>query len=112
MLNDGATLTPVIVNGWQQGWVLPEPAARAPVHTRSIVCRSFRRDDGLFDIDARFVDTRPFDYDSEFRGHCPAGAALHHMQLRVTFDRVRTIVALQAAMPGNFLVQGRVHRGD
>jgi hypothetical protein len=81
-----------------QGWLLPEPAPRQPVHTRSIVCRSFRRDDGLIDIDARFMDTRPFDYDSEFRGECAAGEALHHMQLRVTLDAARTVVDLVSVM--------------
>jgi hypothetical protein len=29
---------------------------RQAVHTRSIVCRSFRRDDGMLDIDGRFID--------------------------------------------------------
>ena len=42
------------------GWILPPPAARDTVHTRSIVCRSFRRDDKMIDIDGRFIDTRPF----------------------------------------------------
>jgi hypothetical protein len=86
--------------GLDAGWLLPAPAPREAVHTRSILCRSFRRDDGLFDIDGRFVDTRPFAYDSEFRGHCPAGSALHHMQLRLTIDRTRHIRALHTAMPG------------
>ena len=82
------------------GWCLPPPAPREAVHTRSIVCRSFRRDDGLLDIDARFIDTRPFAYDSEFRGPCPPGSALHHMQIRLTVDRERRIQALASAMPG------------
>ena len=80
------------------GWILPAPAARVPVHTRSILCRSFRRDDGLMDIDGRFIDTRPFEYESEFRGMCTAGAALHHMQLRLTVDSTRHIHALVSAM--------------
>ena len=80
------------------GWCLPAPEPRGAVHTRSIVCRSFRRDDGLIDIDARFVDTRPFAYDSEFRGRCAPGSALHNMQLRVTLDRERRIQALVSAM--------------
>lgn len=82
------------------GWLLPAPAAREAVHTRSIVCRSFRRDDGMLDVDGRFVDTRPFGYDSEFRGPCPPGSALHHMQLRLTLDRERCIHELVSAMPG------------
>ena len=82
------------------GWRLPAPAPREAVHTRSIVCRSFRRDDGWIDVDGRFIDTRPFGYDSPFRGHCPPGSALHHMQLRLTVDREHRIRALVAAMPG------------
>ena len=82
------------------GWCLPSAAPREAVHTRSIVCRSFRRDDGLLDIDARFIDTRPFAYDSEFRGACAPGSALHNMQLRLTVDRERCIHALVSAMPG------------
>lgn len=81
------------------GWVLPEPAPREPLCTRSIVCRSFRREDGLIDIDGRFIDTRPFDYESPFRGVCHAGSALHHMQLRLTIDRGRQVVAVASAMP-------------
>jgi hypothetical protein len=80
------------------GWQLPPPAAREPIHTRSIVCRSFRRDDGLLEIDARFIDTRPFAYDSEFRGACAPGVALHNMQLRVSIDRERRVAALVSAM--------------
>jgi Protein of unknown function (DUF2889) len=81
------------------GWILPTPEARTIVHTRSIVCRSFLRDDGLVDVEGRFIDTRPFEYQSEWRGTTPAGAALHHMQLRVTLDSRRHIVALTSAMP-------------
>ena len=85
--------------GLDDGWVLPEPEARQAIQTRSMVFRSFRRDDGLIDIDARFADTRPFAYDNAFRGACAEGSALHHMQLRVTLDRKRTIVALVSAIP-------------
>ena len=86
--------------GIDDGWVLPAPAPRQAVQTRSMVFRSFRRDDGLIDIDARFADTRPFAYESAFRGACEAGSALHHMQLRVTLDRKRNILGLVSAMPG------------
>lgn len=81
------------------GWVLPAPESRERVHTRSIVCRGFRRSDGLFDIEGRFIDTRPFAYHSESRGDTPAGRALHHMQVRLTIDRQRVIRELVSAMP-------------
>ena len=80
------------------GWLLPAPAAREAVHTRSIVCRSFRRDDGLVDVDGRFIDTRPYAYISPWRGACEQGSALHNMQLRLTLSRERQIVALVAVM--------------
>jgi hypothetical protein len=81
------------------GWVLPAPEPRERVHTRSIVCRGFRRADGLFDIEGRFIDTRPFAYRSESRGDVDAGKALHHMQVRLTIDSARVIRALVSAMP-------------
>ena len=81
------------------GWLLPAPAPREAVHTRSIVCRSFRRPDGTVDVDGRFIDTRPFAYDSPWRGPCPPGSALHNMQLRLTLNRERQILALVSAMP-------------
>jgi hypothetical protein len=94
MLVPGEATHADIDNGWQ----LPEPVDRVPICTRSIVCRSFRRSDGGIDIDGRFLDTRPFAYDSDFRGPCEAGAALHNMQLRLTLDARRTIVTLQSTM--------------
>ena len=81
-----------------QGWLLPDPAPRQAMHTRSIVCRSFLRQDGLIDLDARFIDTRPFDYHSPFRGHCAAGDALHNMQMRLTINSGRQILAVVTVM--------------
>ncbi len=83
----------------ESGWVLPSPAERQRVHTRSIVCRGFKRADGLLDIEGRFIDTRAFAYSSEWRGHTPAGKALHHMQVRLTIDDQRVIRELVSAMP-------------
>ena len=82
------------------GWILPPPAVRRALHTRSIVCRSFKRDDGLFEIDGRFIDTRPFEYTSPHRGLCQAGSALHNMQLRLTLDSQRVVHDVVSAMPG------------
>lgn len=82
------------------GWILPPPAARTALHTRSIVCRSFKRGDGLFEIDGRFIDTRPFEYTSTHRGLCEAGSALHNMQLRLTLDSERVVQDVVSAMPG------------
>ena len=81
------------------GWILPEPAPREAVCTRSIVCRSFSRADAGIDIDGRFIDTRPFAYHSPWRGELQAGSVLHQMQLRLTLDRQRSIRSVVSAMP-------------
>lgn len=98
-LSDTRSPDELLQQNHDAGWILPPPDPRQIVHSRSIVCRSFLRDDGLIDIDGRFMDTRPFEYQSEWRGLTAAGEALHHMQLRVTLDGSRHIVALKSAMP-------------
>src|SRR6185503_19700597 len=39
---------------------LSAPAPRRHLHTRSITCEGFARDDGLWDIEARIVDTKTY----------------------------------------------------
>ena len=66
---------------------LKEPSGRAHLHTRSVECFGFRREDGLWDIDAHLVDTKTYDFANEHRGgRIAAGEALHRMALRVTID--------------------------
>jgi len=59
--------------------------SRRPVHTRQIVCVGYLRDDGLFDIEARLVDTRSGHSRLLFKD-VPAGGAIHEMRLVVTVD--------------------------
>lgn len=66
---------------------LPPPAARRHLHTRSIVCEGFLRDDGLWDIEASIVDTKTYAIDEPYRGHRAAGTHVHDMVLRLTLDR-------------------------
>ena len=54
---------------------LPSPAPRRHLHTRSILCEGFLRDDGLYDIEARIVDTKTYEAEEPFRGLRPAGGA-------------------------------------
>lgn len=65
---------------------LPEPAAREPAHTRSITYQGFRREDGLWDIEAHMTDVKSYSFQNHFRGTIEAGEALHEMLLRVTID--------------------------
>jgi len=65
---------------------LPKPAPRKPLHTRSIVCDGFEREDGLWDIEARMEDIKHYAFDSKFRGDVAPGVPLHEMYLRLTLN--------------------------
>lgn len=75
---------------------LPEsPVARSPSHTRSITVRSFRRDDGLWDLEGHLTDIWP--HPVPVAGtELPPGRPMHEMWLRLTVDTTATIVAAQS----------------
>ena len=77
---------------------LPPPdTSREPWHQRSIHVRTFRRSDGLMDIEGHLTDVWP-DPVRCADGMLPAGQPMHAMWLRFTVDKTATIVAAQAAM--------------
>jgi hypothetical protein len=66
---------------------LTKPASRKLMHTRTVHCAGYLRDDGLWDIEGHLTDTKPFDIPSEDRGGTiPAGEPLHEMWIRLTVD--------------------------
>ena len=75
---------------------LPSPdCAREASHQRSITVRSYRRSDGLWDIEGHLSDVWP-DPVPRAGGVLPGGQPMHSMGLRLTLDRSATIVAVQA----------------
>ena len=78
---------------------LPEPAPRTPRHTRTVECRGYQRDDGLWDIEGHLVDTKPFDVRPMDRpgGVLPAGEPMHDMWIRLTVDLELRIHAVAVA---------------
>lgn len=75
---------------------LPAPAcAREASHQRSINVRSYRRSDGLWDIEGHLSDVWP-DPVPRAGGLLAGGQAMHSMWLRLTIDSSATIVAVQA----------------
>lgn len=64
----------------------PPKSPRRHVHTRTIECRGYERDDGLWDIEAHLVDTKTYSFPNHDRGRIDAGEALHGMWLRITVD--------------------------
>ena len=76
---------------------LKPTVAREPLHTRAIEIRGYRREDGLFDVEAHLVDTKPYDFKLA-AGVRPAGEPVHDMWLRITVDRELRIVDAEATM--------------
>lgn len=74
---------------------LSSPAPRRHLHTRTIACEGYERDDGLFDIEARIVDTKTYATDEPFRGKRPAGKPVHDMQVRLTLDPAYVVKAIE-----------------
>lgn len=83
------------------GWValisngitdMPTPAktsqenARRLVHRRAVECDGYLREDGLWEVEARLVDTKPFAQRDRFRGELPSGTPVHDIRLRLAVD--------------------------
>ena len=76
---------------------LSPAAPRRHLHTRTITCEGYEREDGLFDIEARIVDTKTYAVDEPYRGHREAGMHVHDMQLRLTLDREMVVRDIEVA---------------
>lgn len=75
---------------------LSEPVKREAMHTRRIEVQGFLREDGLLDVDARLVDTKPYSFANDASGEVPAGRPLHEMLVRMTVDEQLVITACEA----------------
>lgn len=89
---------------------LSPPAARTALHHRRIDCAGYRREDGLWDIEARMVDTKTYDFANRDRGGTiHAGEALHEMALRLTIDTDFLIHRVEAVLDhGPYRVCGAI----
>ena len=67
---------------------LPAPSNRTLKHTRRVICEGYKREDGLWDIEAHLIDTKTFsmDFPDRDNGIIPAGEPLHGMSIRITVD--------------------------
>lgn len=75
---------------------LSPPAPRQKLHTRTIVIEGYRREDGLFDIEARLDDTKTYPFANEDRGEIAPGEKLHGMLMRLTIHEDMMVVACEA----------------
>lgn len=77
---------------------LPSPSSRQLLHNRNIQLACYEREDGLFDVEGHLVDTKPFDLVLSTARRKNAGAPIHDMRLRLTFDDNMTIVDAEGVM--------------
>lgn len=80
---------------------LSPPAPRRHLHTRTISCEGYKRDDGLWDIEARIIDTKTYRYSEPERGQRPAGSHVHDMLVRLTLDEAMIVRDIEAEMLAN-----------
>ncbi len=76
----------------------PPPAPRTHLHNRAIDCQGYLRDDGMWDIEARIVDTKTYVIDNRWRGDLEPGVPIHNMGLRLTLDHNFTVHAVATTM--------------
>ena len=82
---------------------LPESSGREPIHTRRIDLQAYRRADGLYEVDAHIVDTKPFPFARPLApAATPAGEPLHDMRIRLVFDdglMIHDVIAVMDVTP-------------
>ena len=81
---------------------LPDAARRELLHRRNYDFEGYRREDGLWDIEARITDRKNYGFPNKFRGLIEAGEPVHDMSIRLTIDDdmvVREIQVTSDATP-------------
>lgn len=77
---------------------LPPPTTRRQMHTRTIRCEGFIRDDGLWDIEAQMVDYKAYVFNETTRGTRQPEDSVHDMSVRLTMDDTLTVKAVAVSM--------------
>lgn len=78
---------------------LPKPASRKLAHTRVVTCHGYQREDGLWDIEGRIVDTKPYRFRNQDRGGwIEADEALHDISIRLTINFDLEVIDAEAVI--------------
>jgi hypothetical protein len=64
---------------------------RRLMHRRSVECLGYLRDDGLWEVEARLVDTKPYPRHERYRGELAPDDPVHDIRLRLAVDDSFTI---------------------
>ena len=71
---------------------------RRLMHRRSVECEGYLRHDGLWEVEARLVDTKPFVQHDRYRGVLQPGEPVHDISLRLAIDDRMTIIEAETTM--------------
>lgn len=77
---------------------LSAPTARTHLHDRQVVFRGYRRDDGLWDIEAELRDTKTVPFEILHARRWAPGEPIHDMAIRLTVDDDTVVHAIEVAM--------------
>jgi hypothetical protein len=81
-----------------QSMPLSKAPQRQEIHHRIIDMTAYVREDGLYDIEANLVDTKPFDFKRATRpDSIPAGHPLHDLWVRMTVDDELVVRNIEAS---------------
>jgi hypothetical protein len=72
------------------------PLCAQHIHTRTVTCEGYRRQDGLWDIEGHITDRKTYSYTTEERGEVKTGEPVHEMWIRLTVDDRLTVTAVEA----------------
>ena len=65
---------------------LPDSPDRKHHHTRELTLAGYERPDGLWEIEAHLLDTKPYWFPNHEKNGVDAGQPIHRFSLRVTLD--------------------------
>lgn len=71
---------------------------RRRMHKRTVECDGYLRDDGLWEIEARLIDTKPFAQQDRYRGEIKPGEPVHDIALRLAVNDDMTIIEAETIM--------------
>ncbi len=74
------------------------PVNRTLLHTRSLSFHGYKRDDGLWDIEASMRDERAYQSYGGDAGTTPPGSPIHDLHIRLTVDDTLTVREISSAM--------------
>ncbi|WP_268962515.1 DUF2889 domain-containing protein [Paraburkholderia domus] len=86
-----------MTSGFQIGASSANPGVtREELHFRRIDMRGFRRSDGLFEVEARLIDRKPYDFThANAERTVPANEPIHDMGVRLVFDEAMVVQDVQ-----------------